>query len=216
LRDQPLLVQKVARKAIESTTLDFFLKCAWQNDGASRLTFGKPILLEAAKALQGEYPDVKDITASVTSDELYATALSYIVRRTLILQRYTLILFDSLLTASYFYELLPRLLVPKLYRSSSLALVTSARRALRLYLRQRSMSFQDPGGWLMVKRRTCVGADLLHRLRCANIDVFSISVGMGAKCEGTILKPCDYQHPQRRLLFLRPRSWHTLCRPFPS
>ncbi|KAH6912305.1 hypothetical protein BKA70DRAFT_1219437 [Coprinopsis sp. MPI-PUGE-AT-0042] len=87
LLDQPGLVQQVTRGAIEKVTVDFFLKCAWRNGGTSRLAYGKPILLEVAKGLQVDYPDVKDILNCLESDARYAEALSYLVVDRLVLLR---------------------------------------------------------------------------------------------------------------------------------
>ena len=81
LFDQPQAIQKLARKAIETVTISFFLQCAWQTSSLneSRLEWGKPILLKAAEALEGTYPQVKDAALCIEANERYAESLSYLV-----------------------------------------------------------------------------------------------------------------------------------------
>ena len=78
LLQQPSLVRKVVRKAIKDTTAHMFLECAWP-DIISRPIFGKPVLLTAAKDLQIQYPQIKDIREQLRENEDYVQALSHLV-----------------------------------------------------------------------------------------------------------------------------------------
>jgi hypothetical protein len=78
LLEQPTLVQKVVRKAIKDMTAHMLLTCAWP-DIISRPIFGKPILLTAAKELQSQYPQIKDVRDQLRENEDYVQALSHLV-----------------------------------------------------------------------------------------------------------------------------------------
>jgi hypothetical protein len=78
LLEQPRLVQKVVKEAIEYVTLDVFFRCAWPSI-THRPIFGRPLLLAASEHLQGQYPHIADISARLGGDDDYTSSLTYLV-----------------------------------------------------------------------------------------------------------------------------------------
>lgn len=188
LLEQPPLAKKVMRGAIEIATLNFFLVSAWPAT-SSRSDYGKPVIMEAVRSIQDQFPQVKDIRDRLECDDEYVQALANLVSFKVINSRDSfqrLILLPQLIDRLALLRSPARTAGGKTVPLYKLGLGEGCKARVSSLFTHHAYTF--PGFW---KRVDGVETNVCVHFLCSSWRTDPVATGMGSRHKGAIHQPSN-------------------------